>query len=166
MVHKKLCGVSKKINLGMVGLGAGPRRVCVRGRRLLAGVVDLQRRVIAWAPAFLWAGLLIGLSSFREVPRIVSFAVNDKLVHLVVYSVLGLTLAWGKRYGRSNIPHLALIALGAMYGAIDETYQRLVPGRIPDMADFFADALGVTVSYSLLAIAWWAICRARKGETA
>jgi len=100
------------------------------------------------------------------VPRIVSFAVNDKLVHLVVYSVLGLTLAWGKRYGRSNIPHLALIALGAMYGAIDETYQRLVPGRIPDMADFFADALGVTVSYSLLAIAWWAICRARKGETA
>lgn len=128
------------------------------------GVVDLQRRVIAWAPALLWAGLLIGLSSFREVPRVVPFAVNDKLVHLVAYSVLGLTLGWGKRYGRSRIPHLALIAVGAAYGALDETYQRLVPGRIPDMVDFFADAVGVTVSYSLFVITWWLIHRTRESS--
>ena len=47
---------------------------------------------------------------------------------------------------------LVAAALGALVGAVDENYQRLIPLRDPSFADWIADLVGTT---SGAALAWW-----------
>lgn len=75
--------------------------------------------------------------------------VNDKLVHLGLYSVLGATLAWAGARGRGRSAVTLLLA-GAGYGALDEWHQALVPGRDPSLGDWIADAVGVVLGFLLL----------------
>lgn len=77
---------------------------------------------------------------------------GDKLVHVGIYAVLGACLAWGRRRSTGGAParfgvHLALVALGALYGASDELHQSLVPGRDASALDWLADLCGVTLGY-------------------
>jgi VanZ family protein len=76
---------------------------------------------------------------------------GDKLAHLLLYSVLGVALAWGSRrqLGARALPwqHAALIAAGALYGLSDEWHQSFVPGRDASAADWLADLCGVTLGY-------------------
>ena len=87
------------------------------------------------------------MSATSGVPRIPWFALNDKLVHVSLYSVLGLTLGWGRFAGTRNPPHPLMIAFGFFYGVVDEWHQSFVPFRSPEVADFVADAAGVTIGY-------------------
>jgi len=45
------------------------------------------------------------------------------------------------------MPHVVLLAIGALYGMTDELHQMFVPGRQPDIADWIADILGVAIGY-------------------
>jgi VanZ family protein len=84
-----------------------------------------------------------------------SIEVNDKLVHFVLYAVLGVTLSHARTSGRSAdraegqgmIAHWIMISVGVAYGASDEWHQSFVPGRDPDVRDLLADSAGVVAGY-------------------
>ena len=110
--------------------------------------------MIAWGPTAGWATVLFLLSELGVFRTTVWLALNDKLVHISLYAVLGATLAWGKRKSGTRLPHWVLIAVGIAYGAADELHQRFTPGRIPSAADLLADAVGVVVGYGVVLTVW------------
>jgi len=116
----------------------------------------VTRALLAWGPPVAWAGVLFLLSEWSSVPRSTWAALNDKVVHLALYAVLGASLAWGKRVGSEDPPHWALLLLGAGYGAVDEWHQNFVPRRHPSVADWFADVVGLLVGY-LLVLGLWSL---------
>ena len=104
----------------------------------------MTRPLARWGPPAAWAALVFTVSSFPV--RVPGGGVPglDKLAHLGVYLVLGLLLARALPHG----PWIA-VALGWAYGASDEVHQMFVPGRSPDVADWVADAVGVTLGVFL-----------------
>jgi VanZ family protein len=79
--------------------------------------------------------LFLDEPAFAE--RIVQ-ATWDKAVHATVYGGMAFLL-WIGFAGR----RVALIwTVVALMGALDETHQMFVPGRDPDLHDFYADGLG------------------------
>jgi VanZ family protein len=106
-----------------------------------------------------WAGFIVGLTSVpgRDVPE-VGVPHVDKLVHFLLYAILGFLLARSLRDGtpgarprlafRALVPWIACIAL---YAAADEWHQRWVPGRSADLLDWYADVAGGTVALLLAA---------------
>lgn len=118
--------------------------------------MDWQRRWLRLVPVTLVMGTIFMLSgqpgtSF-SLPDIVNI---DKVLHCLVYTVLGLTALWAlpPRFRRQR-PLLAsvvvvLFCLG--YGLSDEFHQSFVPGRFASLGDVVADTVG-----GLLAmVAFW-----------
>ena len=95
-----------------------------------------------------------------------SLPISDKVVHLGLYAVLGVTLAYVRFHGVRTIPHLVMITIGALYGVSDEWHQSFVPGRSPSAADWGADVAGVVLGYGLLMLLATGLARrAGKAET-
>jgi VanZ family protein len=99
-----------------------------------------------WGPALLWAGVIFYLSAQRSVP-VPAMPGVDKVFHFVAYLLLGITLAWGGS-GRGVTAWL-LVLMGLAYGVTDELHQLLVPGRIPSLLDWLADAAGTAAGVAL-----------------
>lgn len=119
---------------------------------------------IAWGPAITWAAVLFFFSELRGIPSgFERFAVNDKFAHAILYTALGISLAWGRKIGPFKPPHVLLLLAGYAYGAFDEWHQSRVPGRTPDAMDLVADVVGVSLGY-LLFHAIWAIFFRRRPE--
>lgn len=103
-----------------------------------------MRRLLAWLPAVAWAAVIFALSSRPrllagpEVPGL------DKAAHFGAYAILGWLLA--RAADRSALPLVVGVLLGLLYGASDEVHQMYVPGRSPDVLDWFADAAGVAAA--------------------
>lgn len=106
--------------------------------------------LVAWGPAVLWAAVLFVLSGVSDAPRIPVLAVHDKLVHLFLYSVLGSALGWGAWRDPRRLPLWVPVALGIVYGAVDEWHQSFVPRRDPSWADFGVDVLGILLGFGIL----------------
>lgn len=73
----------------------------------------------------------------------------DMGVHFLVYAAIA-TLLW---LGTEARAPLAVTAAVIAFGALDELRQLVVPGRAPDLADFFADvaaAASVAVLFLVL----------------
>src|SRR4029078_3773552 len=75
----------------------------------------------------------------------------DKLEHLLEYSLFGLLAGRAIRFTlgptkRRLAAALGTMALGAMVGALDELYQRGVPGRSSDVRDWITDVGAVAIS--------------------
>jgi VanZ family protein len=89
------------------------------------------------------------LSSLEEVPGARRLPVDDKVAHILLFTVLGATLAWTRTAppGPLRRSPRALVGLGAIYAASDELHQALVPGRTPSLLDWGADIIGVTLGY-------------------
>lgn len=100
----------------------------------------MRRGWVGWIPAAIWAAVLFFVSNQRSLDVDLSGGL-DKVAHFGAYLILGLLLAAG-RVGRTRI--FSLILLGSLYGILDEVHQSFVPGRMPDVWDLVADALGVT----------------------
>ncbi len=110
-------------------------------------------RIRAWGPAAAWAGVLFLLSSLPDLPGPGGIPFGDKLGHFTLYAVLGLLLALGRRRSRRAVPHLLLLAIGALYALSDEWHQSFVPGRSPDPLDWMADVIGLLSGYLALSAA-------------
>jgi len=123
----------------------------------------MTRAIRAWGPFLLWAGLLFLLSGIQSVPSGPRVPHLDKVGHFILYSVVGGTLAWGRWSWDSRLPHWIPLFAGYTYGALDEWHQSFVPGRSPELADWVADVLGVTVGYTLLTLR---LARRRSREAA
>lgn len=124
----------------------------------------MTRFLMAWGPAALWAAVLFLLS---ELPPDVGgggFPINDKVIHVGLYAVLGGTLAWaGFRTGRGGM--FVFTLLGVSYGALDEWHQSFVPGRDPSVGDLVADAVGIFAGFLLLRFVLKARAPGSAGET-
>jgi hypothetical protein len=109
-------------------------------------------RVLGWGPAALWAAVLFLLSELQggdDGLLGVLPAGADKLVHLGLYLILGLLLAWGKTRTGFAGPAIRLLIMGAGYGALDEWHQSFVPGRDVSAGDWLADTAGVALGLLL-----------------
>jgi VanZ family protein len=111
-----------------------------------------MRTLLAWGPALGWAAVLFALSELRSLPGPLTplAGINDKVAHLVLYTLLGAALAWGRLRSPNPPRHALLLALGIVYGALDEWHQAFVPGRTPSVLDWVADTVGVIVGYTLV----------------
>lgn len=111
----------------------------------------LKARVIA----VLIVLTIIGGSSVpsKNIPEVFSFT-PDKLIHCLEYAVLGFFLfRWLRlEYVSKTLSMISLTTffLGSLMGALDENYQRLIPGRSPDFWDWVLDAIGVLLSVLFL----------------
>jgi VanZ family protein len=105
--------------------------------------------------ALLWVGLLYYLSAQPSLDVPLLFPGQDKVLHLLVYAVLGFLILGGMRpaeagYRRGN--RLAAFLLVVLYGILDEYHQSFVPGRIADPLDVLADAVGGLIGVGLMAL--------------
>lgn len=104
------------------------------------------RWAVAWGPAAAWAAFLFFMSSRTSLP-VDLVSGTDKIAHFAAYAVLGLLLAYGAGVlGRSP---LVAVALGWLYGALDEFHQSFVPGRAAEFGDWVADAFGTLAGVGL-----------------
>lgn len=81
-----------------------------------------------------------GTSAFGWVPPLISNA-----LHLPLYA--GLAFLWARALvsGPGLTPRgavLVAVAIAAAFGALDELYQGLTPGRTPSLVDWLANAVG------------------------
>ena len=109
-------------------------------------------RSLMWKLALAWAVVIFALSSIpgRSFPDVAVFR-YDKVLHMLVYSVLGafccLALPVPRKYA---VPCAALVAI--LYGLTDEFHQMFVPGRSADLHDVVADGVGGLVGAGAAAL--------------
>src|SRR3989344_7025222 len=91
-----------------------------------------------------WMGLIFILSSQPSLPAPDLLWQQDKLLHLVVFGILSVLLAYSfKPPGVSTwAPVILLTALVTVYGASDEYHQSFVAGRDASLWDLLADGAG------------------------
>jgi VanZ family protein len=112
-------------------------------------------RVLAYAPAVVWAALLLFLGGRSDVPTVDTGLPLDKAAHFLFYGFLGAlaTIGWKKSNRWPALPIAIVLAMSV--GAIDEVHQASVPGRSSDIFDWFADSAGIIT-------ACWVVLRMSK----
>ncbi len=103
--------------------------------------------------AIVWAIVIFCLSQIPgvDVPRLVFN--TDKLVHAIVYGILGFfTLGSMKSTveGYRLFQIVLAVVLVVIYGGLDEFHQHFIPGRTADIHDLMADAVGGMIGVGLL----------------
>jgi len=82
----------------------------------------------------------------------------DKLIHCVEYLILGLLIfRWLKiefTISKTSYIFILTLLIGSAFGALDENYQRLTPGRTPDVWDWVLDTIGVLIAAIVGSIYW------------
>jgi VanZ family protein len=89
---------------------------------------------------------MAGIYFFSSLPGNilpVSIAKFDKILHVVVYTVLAVLfyLSMNKSGLRRNIFLLSFV-FAAVFGMTDELHQYFVPGRVASLGDIIADCVG------------------------
>ncbi|MET0384504.1 MAG: VanZ family protein [Polyangiales bacterium] len=107
---------------------------------------ERRSQLVAFAPAL---GYMLIIWAASSIPTQIDFAripFRDKGVHFVEYGMLGALVAHAVRGAWPAVRTLAVFALAAiaatLWGAIDEIHQAFVPGRVSDVGDLTADAIG------------------------
>ena len=103
--------------------------------------------------ALTWAGVIFFLSSQPGTDIPPPFPHMDKLLHALVFGILGALVLGAMRpgthgYSRAQVWTALLIA--GIYGVLDEIHQHFVPGRTPDVFDVLADITGAALGIWLL----------------
>lgn len=119
---------------------------------------DIYRLVLSftlWTATILWAATILWLSSLTstELPR-AAHLFSDKFCHFIAFAVGGWLSASAMRTTwpslHFTIPIVVAILLGSAFGAFDELFQLLTPGRSgADIFDWVADTLGIVTGSSL-----------------
>ena len=107
----------------------------------------MRRRLLRWAPAIFWAGLLLWLGGQAgdKIPGgwWVSRYGLDKVAHATAYAVLGFLAARATGSCARLLPALLWGAVAAaVVGAVDEWNQQGSTGRYSDALDWTADLAG------------------------
>ena len=106
----------------------------------------MYRYLHYWFPLFAYCVLIFILSSSHiPFPSLQVFW-NDKLLHIVEYSILGFLMAraifsLNLRYSKGFLLILTII-LSTLYGLSDEVHQALIPERTASVGDIMADGFG------------------------
>lgn len=82
------------------------------------------------------------------------FAGLDKLLHVIVYSILAGTFLYGLQpfvhNSNRSVIAVVIVLFCIIYGISDEFHQSFIPGRFSSIWDVLADGLG-----ALLVVGWW-----------
>lgn len=101
---------------------------------------------LAWLLVAVYCLAIFLQSAFPTPGGLPTIPGMDKLVHLLIYLVLGLLVshAYGLSLSKLSAPSLFLVALlsVALYGASDEVHQSFVAARSADIFDWLADIVG------------------------
>ena len=93
---------------------------------------------------------------------------SDKLVHALVYGVLGALMVRAvsdaRWVGVTASATLVAALLSTLYGISDEFHQRFVPGRSPEAFDVMMDAIGA--SGAAFGVWTWSILRPSRAAKA
>ncbi len=103
----------------------------------------------AWGPVAIWAAVLFFLSALPLSGDVSWVPVNDKVIHVGLYGVLGVTLSRARILSGAGWPHGLFILVGVLYGVTDEFHQAFVPGRSVSVFDWIADVVGVLMGYTI-----------------
>ena len=99
----------------------------------------------SWLPPLLWAAIILLLTSI-PVPESLAVSGGDKTAHLVMYAVLGFLSARAALRSSVAPPSLVFVLVGiAIFAAIDEAHQLVIPGRHADRMDWYADVAGASL---------------------
>ncbi|MCI0435321.1 MAG: VanZ family protein [Gemmatimonadetes bacterium] len=109
-------------------------------------------RWLAYLPALIWSAVLLWLGRRDFGAQPVSWTPPDKLIHFVLYGILGALLAHGWRRADHRQPLLIVLVSGTLVGLYDEWQQQFVPGRSSDPWDWLMDVAGVTVGFLVIAL--------------
>ena len=111
----------------------------------------MRYRLKYFAPAFVYVGLIITLSSLNQ--RLVSnysWGVEDFILHTLEYHFYGVRLIWAvlreKSWLELKSSYRLAVSIGAISAIGDEIYQSFVPSRYSTMEDVVADIFGVILS--------------------
>ena len=107
--------------------------------------------------AALWGGFLFLLTSWPNPPAIRAGGFPlDKLTHFALYAVEAFLLyravAWPGRPGFALARIFTVVAILAVWGALDEAHQEWIPGRMMDSGDLAADVAGAAVGVVFSAV--------------
>ncbi|MBN1846739.1 MAG: VanZ family protein [Sedimentisphaerales bacterium] len=114
-----------------------------------------RRTLLAWLVLLIyWPAIFVATHLPRLPP--VSLHGGDKTAHFLVFFFLTI-LFWLARYGKlrpgvTKRPFWRCLLWLALYGAIDEISQNLVPNRCADAVDWIADMGGVLAGLAVLAL--------------
>ncbi len=99
-------------------------------------------------PAIIFAIVIFVLSQIPGnilPPKV--FDLQDKLVHLIIYFLFGISLSFAtSTIENKRKRYFLILLLGACYALFDEIHQLYVPGRSCDFFDFIFDSFGVSIS--------------------
>jgi VanZ family protein len=113
-------------------------------------------RLVAWAPAIAWAGLIFALSAqpnLRFVPDDGTDFVVRKAGHMAVFGILALLLWYASDVTSTwRRPWAWAFALTVLYAITDEVHQGLVAGRHASAVDVAIDAAGALITVAALRI--------------
>lgn len=110
-------------------------------------MVGTKRAMALWLPPSAWAGIIFILSSFQNpFGAEITSVYLDKVLHVIIYGILGALVMRAFRGALPDRPRLMLflaaILAVSLYGALDEWHQSFVPGRDMSAADFISDVIG------------------------
>jgi VanZ family protein len=124
----------------------------------------LRRRLSLWAPVVAYMLAIFSVSAQSDAP--LPSGVSDKQGHISAYtglSVLTMRACGGGLPAAMTAQTVTLaLAMTIGYGAVDEFHQLFVPGRMGDLGDFYADAIGALLG--LLGCWAWGIIAARVND--
>ena len=109
----------------------------------MATLTQLVRPVSA-ALAVGWMILIFTLSAQPDLPSVPWFPWFphlDKVIHIAFYAILSALFRGSMALNQPNAIAIAT-GLTTAYGLTDEIHQSFVPGRVADVWDLGADALG------------------------
>ena len=107
-----------------------------------------------WLPVLVYLTVIFSLSAQPNLTPPLQFRNSDKLYHLLEYGGLGFLITRALRAGVAVGPAFAVagagLVLGSLVGAVDETFQRSIPGRESSALDWAADTAGAALAQSLI----------------
>ena len=110
-----------------------------------------------WLPLIGYVGLIFTLSAQPHLQTPLRFDNSDKLIHASEYGGLGVLLLAMLRASNPSrvaiVSAMMAVAAGMCIAAIDENFQRTVPGRMCDFTDWIADSSGLVLA-QLAALVW------------
>lgn len=110
-------------------------------------------------PWIAWMAAITIQSSFHGLPiPDIGLSFTDKILHFLVFGILGLLITRGMRYSKSKFlkarPALTAIIMGCVFALSDEIHQAFVPARSAEVMDWVADFAGIVV-FSYLYSLWF-----------
>ena len=122
--------------------------------------IRLKQLIIYWLPLFIFCGFIFIQSSYPSPEYVITFALSDKLMHVLAYAIMGILFfrAYGTLPVKNNLSLLTGLSIvsASLFGLSDEIHQYFVPGRSAELWDLIADVIG-SLSGVFIYRAWMAL---------